>query len=221
MFIVEGNIGAGKSTFLKLLQEHLSYTTVVFEPIHNWQSNQEGQSLLTSFYQEPHRWAYTMETLAMACRVNEHLKEQQHTHPFRIIERSIYSGHYCFAYNDYQSGFLTELEWTLYTTWFNFLIPNQCTPPRGFIYLKVSPTIAHTRIKKRQRSGESTIPLEYLEQIDKRHDQFLIEKTGILPSLQNIPVLLLDCNEEFENNPELLKKHIQAVAEFMQSSLSL
>ncbi|MBA3954405.1 deoxynucleoside kinase [Candidatus Dependentiae bacterium] len=219
MFIVEGNIGAGKSTFLKLIQEHLSYVAVVFEPIHNWQSNQEGQSLLSSFYQQPQRWAYSMETLAMACRVTEHLKEQQHTSPFRLIERSIYSGHYCFAYNDYQSGFLTQLEWTMYNSWFNFLIPNHCTPPRGFIYLKVAPEVASARIQKRKRSGESGIPLEYLQQIDTCHEQFLVEKAGILPSLQKIPVLILDCNEEFEKDPELLKKHIQAVAEFMQATL--
>jgi deoxyadenosine/deoxycytidine kinase len=220
MYIVEGNIGAGKSTFLKLVQTHLAHINVVFEPIHNWQNNQDGKSLLTSFYQSPHRWAYTMETLAMACRVTEHLKEQQHTNPFRLIERSIYSGHYCFAYNDYQSGFLTDLEWNMYSSWFNFLIPNHCVPPRGFIYLKVTPEVAHARIQKRSRSGESAIPLEYLQQISMRHDQFLVNKIGILPNLQQVPVLILDCNEEFEDNQALLQSHLQALEEFIQTTLS-
>lgn len=76
MYIVEGNIGAGKSTFLKLISKRLSHITVVFEPLHNWQNKVYGQSVLANFYKDPRRWAYTMETLAMACRVQEHLREQ-------------------------------------------------------------------------------------------------------------------------------------------------
>jgi len=33
MYIVEGNIGAGKSTFLKLLSQHVPQVTVVQEPV--------------------------------------------------------------------------------------------------------------------------------------------------------------------------------------------
>ena len=76
MYIVEGNIGAGKSTFLRLIQAQLPQVSVVFEPLHNWQSQVYGQSILSQFYNDPHRWAYTMETLAMACRVQEHIQEQ-------------------------------------------------------------------------------------------------------------------------------------------------
>jgi deoxyadenosine/deoxycytidine kinase len=217
MYIVEGNIGTGKSTFLKLVAQHLPHISVILEPRHHWQSD-DGESLLGNFYQDPHRWAYTMETLAMICRVREHVAEQQHLAPNRIMERSIYSGHYCFAQNDFDNGFMTPVEWFAYNQWFNFLVPNKCKPPLGFIYLKTDPEVSYERIKKRNRGSETGISLDYLKQIDACHNKFLIEKDGILPSLKNVPVLTLACNTEFETDQQTLSKHLQLLTSFLQET---
>ena len=215
MYIVEGTIGVGKSTFLKLIGLALSELTIVYEPLHNWQSNKKGESLLTNFYTDPKRWAYTMETLIMMSRVKEHIKEQETSSHIKLMERSIYSGHYCFTYNSYLQGFLTKLEWETYLAWFNFLIPQKCIIPRGFIYLRVDPKIALERIKKRNRSGEETIPLEYLEQLDARHTDFLIDKRNLLPTLAEVPVLILDCNKDFEENSQEFLEHKEKVKQFI------
>jgi len=130
MYIVEGNIGAGKSTFLTFLEQQLTNTSVILEPVYDWQNKVYGQSLLANFYQDPQRWAYTFETLTMMCRTKEHLAQQEQTEPNRIFERSLYSGHYCFAKNSFESGFMTPLEWELYANWFSFLIPTKCQPPK-------------------------------------------------------------------------------------------
>lgn len=215
MYIVEGNIGAGKSTFLKLISYYTSLITVALEPINTWQSNVYGQSILANFYQKPQRWAYTMETFALMCRVREHLKEQQHPNPLRIIERSIYSGHYVFSYNSYQTGLMNDIEWKLYNTWFNHLIPNACLPPRGFIYLRTDPSIAYERIKKRNRIAEKNITFAYLKQIHQQHEKFLIERSGLLDGLKQVPILLLDCNKDFEENDTVRHEHFEKVQEFM------
>ena len=217
MYFVEGPIGAGKTTFLRLIKEKLPELAVVFEPLHSWDSNQYGESLLSHFYQDPQRWAYTMETLAMACRVQEHLKEQQNPNPFRLMERSIYSGHYIFATNGYQNGFFTELEWQVYLQWFNFLIAGRCKSPQGFIYLKVEPEIAYERIKKRNREAEKTITLEYIQQIHKCHEDFLVHKKGLLEELKDVPVLILDCNDEFEADTEKFSSHAGQVSKFVNA----
>ena len=215
MYIIEGTIGAGKSTFLKLIAPFFPEMAIVYEPLHAWQNNTESPSLLEHFYREPQRWAYTMETLIMISRVQEHLKEQNNSSCIKLMERSIYSGHYCFTYNSYQQGFLTELEWNIYLAWFNFLIPQKCRAPRGFIYLQVDPEIAHGRIKKRSRKGEDAIPLEYLKQLDKRHTDFLIHKNNILPELMTVPVLVLNCNKEFEADSQEFLGHVEKVRSFM------
>lgn len=216
MYIVEGNIGAGKTTFLKLIQERLPEIAVVFEPLHSWHSQIYGQSILSNFYDDPHRWAYTMETLAMACRVREHLIEQQNPNPFRLLERSIYSGHYVFATNDYHEGFLSELEWQVYLQWFNFLVTGKCMPPQGFVYLRTDPEIAYERIKKRDRSAEKTISLAYIQKIHECHEDFLVNKKGLVADLLNVPVLILDCNKEFEADQVEFAEHAEKVSSFVQ-----
>lgn len=216
MYIVEGTIGAGKSTFLKLVEQSLPEISVVYEPVNSWQSEEHGNSLLTQFYQKPSRWAYSMETFAMACRVQEHVKEQLNPNKLRLMERSIYSGHYCFTYNGYKQGFFTELEWQIYLAWFNFLIPGKCSAPAGFIYLKVDPEIAYSRIQKRGRSGEEGITLDYLKQMEERHEEFLIAKNNVLFELLPVPVLVLDCNNEFEADSTQFAHHVDKLKLFMR-----
>lgn len=218
MYILEGNIGAGKSTFLKLVEQHLTNTSVCLEPVDSWQSQIYGQSLLTNFYENPKRWAYTLENLAMICRVREHISEQSSSIPNRIVERSIYSGHYCFARNSYLQGFMTAAEWEAYDQWFAFLVQKKCAAPKGFIYLNVHPDVAYERIKKRNRLAEKTLTLKYLKQIDAQHQKFLIEKEHILPALKNVPVLILDCNKEFEADPVMLAEHLARVQEFLRTT---
>jgi len=219
MFIVEGNIGAGKSTFLTLVQQALPHISIAQEPVNNWQQQVAGNSLLQQFYEDPHRWAYTLETYTMTCRVLDHLREQQTTTCIKLMERSIYSGHYCFAKNGYHSGVLSELEWVVYKKWFDFLIPGKCSKPKGFIYLQTDPIIAHQRMLKRSRSAESSVSFEYLQQIHSSHEDFLIHKKEVHPELHDVPVLVLDCNEEFEHNSEVFNAHLKSIEAFMFKAL--
>ena len=66
-FVVEGNIGAGKSTFLKVINTFLN-AQVVFEPHEKWQ-NVAGENLLDRFYADTQRWAYTFQTYAFITRI--------------------------------------------------------------------------------------------------------------------------------------------------------
>lgn len=77
MYILEGNIGSGKSTFLRLLNSYIPTIKTYTEPVTNWQKSMYGQSILTNFYEDTHRWAYTFESLTMICRVQDHLSEQK------------------------------------------------------------------------------------------------------------------------------------------------
>jgi deoxyadenosine/deoxycytidine kinase len=215
MYIVEGNIGAGKSTFLKVMHQHLAQVKVVLEPLASWDSREHGGSLLENFIQDSHRWSYTMETFAMMCRVREHVYHQERNETDLLVERSIYSGHYVFSVNGYQQGFMTQQEWVMYLHYFNYLIPNMCRPPRGFIYLRTDPDIAYARIQKRARASERMITADYLQQIHERHEDFLIHKQGLLSDVLSVPVLVLDCNKEFEHDEQHAQYLSELVLQFM------
>lgn len=222
MFILEGNIGAGKTTLLTQIKLHaqkelLQPIEVVFEPVNSWHKQDAGQSLLSNFYTDIPRWAYTLETYAMACRVREHIAEQQQSNPFRLIERSIYSGHYCFAYNSYHGGGMSSIEWAMYSQWYNFLLRNKCKAPMGFIYLKSTPEVCLERIHKRNRTGECNITLDYLKRIDERHNEFLLNKNGVTTDLKQVPVLTLDGNQPFATDEELFKNYHICINSFMQN----
>jgi len=214
MFILEGNIGAGKSTLLKLIKEQLPHISVALEPVDDWQKQIYGQSLLTNFYQNSKRWAYTFETFTMMNRAKEHIALHAHN-TLQIIERSVYSGYYCFARNSYEQGFLSPLEWKLYLEWYEWLVAQKCKAPQGFIYLRVDPQIAYERIRKRNRYAEKTMPLSYLKQIHNKHEDFLITQATVAEQLKSVPILMLDCNEEFVDNPVLLQKKFEQIQEFM------
>lgn len=220
MFLLEGNIGVGKSTFLKLLQEGCPEVPVLQEPVDTWSGQTLGQSLLGNFYKEPHRWAYTIETLAMISRVKNHLQDQDQYHPFCIMERSVYSGHYVFARNDYANGYLSDIEWGIYSGWVDFLVHGYCRPPSGFIYLRAEPDVCFNRIRKRNRRGEESMSLDYVKQIGFWHDNFLIQKQDVVPNLKTVPVLVLDANSEFIFDPVVTQNYIEQVRNFLNITYS-
>jgi deoxyadenosine/deoxycytidine kinase len=218
MYIVEGNIGVGKSTFLKVVQEQDRTIDIVLEPVDNWAQQRYGQSLLESFYNTPERWAFTLETLAMICRARDHLREQTHHNPRRMVERSIYSGHYVFAHNDREQGYLNDAEWYVYMQWVQFLLEKECNPPRGFIYLQASPETCFERAIQRNRSSESGLTLDYMRHIHDRHERFLLNKEGVFKDIATVPVLTLNCEEEFVNNPRQMARHLEMLNDFFQST---
>lgn len=215
MYILEGNIGAGKSTFLRLIEKHCKDISVVQEPQENWCSPTEGGSLFERFYHEPKRWAYTIETLIMTCRVRDHLQAQVDTNPNRLMERSVYSGHYCFAQNGFESGYFTDLEWYAYSKLLDFMVKEQCRLPLGFIYLQTNPETCFERIKIRNRVGEQSISLDYLTKIHNLHEKFLVDHVDVFEALKYVPVLVLDGNFNFIKDSKYFEILVDKIREFM------
>jgi deoxyadenosine/deoxycytidine kinase len=219
MYALEGNIGVGKSTFLNLIKRYCSEIEIAQEPVKNWINNQGSKSLLEVFYSETNRWAYTMETFTMVSRSFDYLEKQAIKKANLIMERSVFSGHYCFAKNDFENGYLDEIEWEVYLKWVDFFLFQNCKPPSGFIYLRADPEVCFERMKVRNRKGEETVSLEYLKQIHKQHEKLLIEKDGLHSSIAAVPVLTLDCSKEFESNLDLLQCHINQLRNFLKQGV--
>lgn len=194
---------------------------MVYEPHRLWQDVQ-GENLLEAFYKDPKRWAYIFQTYAFLTRIKAH---EEHTkinsNPFQIVERSVYSDRYCFAQNAYELGLMTQLEWNMYLEWSNWLIETRVTPPSGFIYLQTDPSICYARLVKRDRHEEAEVSLEYLEALHQKHESAFVLKQACLPDITNVPVLILKCNEDFEENKNLQKEYMRQIVEFLDAHYAI
>ena len=57
VFSIEGNIGAGKSTILRLISASFNDVEFIEEPVKEWQ-NLGGENLLDAFYKDPKRYLH-------------------------------------------------------------------------------------------------------------------------------------------------------------------
>ncbi len=213
---LEGNIGAGKSTFLKILADHLPIKAV-YEPTDKWQHVTDGDNLLDLFYKDTKRWAYTFQSYAFISRIKtqlDSLKESPAGEP-QVVERSVYCDRLCFAKNCFESGTMSRLEWEIYKEWFTWLVDHYAMRPTGLIYLRTSADKCFERLKKRSRSEEAGIPIEYLQTLHTKHEDWLVEGKELPEDLSGIPVLVLDCNKEFEDDAVYSAKLVAQVSEFI------
>ena len=214
-FIIEGNIGAGKSTFLQFVANDLPIKPI-FEPHHKWQNVGGKYNLLELFYKDTPRWAYTFQSYAFITRI---MAQQEVATQFptsiQVLERSVYSDRYCFAKNAYENGNMTALEWKLYQEWFSWLVDSYVPRPAGFIYLKTRPEVCFKRLIKRSRHEEVGVSLAYLQQLHDKHENWLVRKESIDVQLAKTPVLVLDCNKEFESDKKFCDALIAKVSDFV------
>ncbi|GIL56514.1 hypothetical protein Vafri_11863, partial [Volvox africanus] len=177
---VEGNISAGKSTFLSILKRHLLTDkgfSFVKEPIEQWQ-NVGGSSvnLLDLFYRNPARMAYTFQNFVFLTRVLQERETYGNTNKARILERSVFSDRMVFVRAVHASCDLADHELAIYDAWFGPILASLPTlVPNGLIYLRASPETCMARLKKRARSEEGGIPIAYLQCLHANHEDWLLD----------------------------------------------
>ncbi|CAN2390380.1 Deoxycytidine kinase-like [Pristimantis euphronides] len=173
---IEGNIAAGKSTFVRILEKANDEWEVVPEPIAKWCnmqapendfqelsiSQKSGGNLLQMLYDKPTRWAYTFQTYACLSRVRAQLnpvspKLREAEHPVQFFERSVYSDLYIFASSLFVAGNINETEWAVYQDWHMWLLHQfQCeTELDGIVYLRATPEKCMSRLHSRGRERKN------------------------------------------------------------------
>jgi deoxynucleoside kinase len=174
--VVEGNIGSGKTTFLKRFKN----VSTLPEPVEKWR---EGYNLLDLFYKDPKRWAYTFQSKILLTLLENHDVSGP-----KIMERSVFSGMYCFAKYLLESGHLHPAEYSLLSDWF---LRNP-VDVKTFIYLRTTPEVAFNRIQKRGRPEEKNISMDYIKAIHALHDNWLLHS--------NLNVIVVDADLDIEDN---------------------
>lgn len=184
VIIVEGIIGAGKTSFSKELAQMLGDETLYLqEP----DEENDANPYLKDFYGDQARWAYTMQTHLLQERFKMHLHAQWHamtTGAYSVLDRS-YFGDTAFARLQLSTGAMTQREFDTYQSIYHamtssVLLPTVC------IHLLVSPSVAQKRIQRRMetqtgRTCENVIDIEYLEALVREEKQTVdaLESQGV------------------------------------------
>lgn len=201
-YIIEGNIGSGKTTLINKLKT-IQSCEVIEEPVDVWLSikDENDKNLLGLFYDDPNKYAYIFQSMVFTSRLKTLDKPQDKL--FRFSERSIWTDKYIFGKSCIESGKINHLESHCYNIWFNWLEDKFAPKPDGIIYVKTSPEKCLERIKTRSRSEEDSIPLDYLIDLHKRHDEWLC-------NWNKTPVLILNNDEDCDD----LEKFLDKIKEF-------
>lgn len=158
--MIEGNVGAGKSTLAKALHKRILNSKLFMEPV-------EENPYLQLFYKDPERWALEMQYFLFGARYKMHIEAIDYTwETFQtcIFDRSIY-GDAVFEENLYLSGLITETGHRSYRSFADVVLKGRGQlVPHMMIYLSVSPEECMRRIKgERKRDCEKGISLDYLK----------------------------------------------------------
>lgn len=206
-FSIEGTIGAGKSTMCRKLRERMPELNIIEEPVHKW----VDVGILNAFYNDPKRYAYTFQTFTFLTRLEEVTSGADADTPgVRIVERSVFSDRYVFAETLHASGEISEMEWRMYEQWWTWATNESMRRignPAGFVYLRASPDVAHARMQKRSRGEEAGVPLEYIRNNVRAHDEWLAREN----------TLVIDVDEDFEDNPERFDEIVRQIQAFLSS----
>lgn len=225
---IDGNIGSGKSTILSKLKEHYSdNSNVLFvkEPVDDWEkiTDESGITMLEKFYLDQEKYSFSFQMMAYIsrlkilkdarkCIIDNYLTNIENTHYIIITERSLYTDKFVFAKMLYDSKKIEEVNYKIYLSWFDTFA--QEFPVNKIIYVKTEPEMCHTRILKRSRNGELIIPLKYLDNCSKYHDNMLDISSSDCFCDDH---LILDGNIDIYENKNQVNIWIQEIDNFINN----
>jgi len=185
---IEGNIGSGKTSLCELLAQQYPVQLILEEF--------DDNPFLPYFYQNPERFAFTVELFFMAER---HKQLSQIT-----LQKDLF---YVFTLADYSfwktlifaRKNLDEKEYRLFQRLFNVL--NATSPnPDLLIYLHRTPEKLLRNIHQRERNYEQNISANYLKTIQDSYFEFFYSQTSY-------PIVIVDIEDmDFISNPSHFKE---------------
>lgn len=163
---IAGNIGSGKTTLTKMLAHHYGWATK-FETV-------AQNPYLSDYYADIKRWSFAMEVFYLKQRFKDVLAIAKSEGDI-IQDRSIYEGVYIFAANNRDMGFIDQRDFQTYMDLFEQMM-GVVPMPRLMIYLRASVAHLSGNIARRGRDYERELPVGYLDNLNKRYDDFIYHK---------------------------------------------
>lgn len=198
--VIAGNIGAGKTTLVKILSEKLGFTPF-YEP-------HEENPYLADFYEDMKSWSYHSQVYFLTRRLKIHKELLQATGTV-VQDRSVYEDAQIFARNLYLQGDLSQRDYQVYQDLYQILV-SLLPMPGLIIYLRASVDTLMKRIACRGREYEAGISREYLGRLNELYEDWM-------GNFDQSPVLIINSDDlDLVSKPE----HVDQVVRWVQNKLS-
>ena len=186
--VIEGNIGAGKTSLASLLAEETG-SRLVLEAF-------SDNPFLAKFYEDPARYAFQLELSFLSERYYQIKTELGHPDLFGQPVISDYFLAKSFIFSKYN---LKDDEMKLFEKLFS-IINLQAPKPDLYVYLHLPVEKLLENIKLRGRSYEKHIQFDYLKEVQEGY-------FGFFKSQQEMKILLIDTSQiDFVNKVSDLKR---------------
>lgn len=183
---IAGNIGSGKTTLTTMLAKHYGWEAR-FEPV-------DYNPYLEDYYKDIPRWSFNLEVYFLKQRFRD-LLEIAHAGNTVIQDRTIYEGVYVFTANNKAMGNLSDRDFDTYMELFEQMM-TIVKYPDLMIYLKAEVPHLVQNIQRRGRNYEQTMPIDYLENLNTRYNEFIYDK-------YEGPKLVIDVDDmDFQHEPK-------------------
>ncbi|HPR32917.1 MAG TPA: deoxynucleoside kinase [Prolixibacteraceae bacterium] len=174
--VIEGNIGAGKTTLAEMISRDYNAQLVT--------ENFADNPFLEKFYRDPETHAFTLEMSFMAERYSQLMSELQNRNLFKDFAVADY---YFMKSLIFSSVTLGNDEYVLYRKFFD-IIYARLPRPDLYVYLHKSSANLKRLILKRGRSYEAEIGEAYLSNIAQAYFNYFRQQN-------EFPVVIVDTNE--------------------------
>ncbi len=190
--VIEGNIGAGKTSLASLLAEETG-SRLVLEAF-------SDNPFLAKFYEDPDRYAFQLELSFLSERYQQIKTELRHPDLFGQAVISDYYLAKSFIFSKYN---LKDDEMKLFEKLFS-IINLQAPKPDLYVYLHLPVEKLLENIKQRGRSYEKKIRYDYLKEVQEGY-------FGFFKSQQKMKILVIDSSNIDFVNRESDFQHLKKV----------
>lgn len=158
--VIEGNIGAGKTTLATKISEQFNARLILEHFADN--------PFLPKFYNDPEKYSFPLELSFLASRYKQLQEELVSQDLFRAFTVADY---YFMKSLVFAASTLNGDEYNLYRQIF-YIIYVSLPKPDMFVYLHLSPDRLLQNIEKRGRNYEKSITKDYLQKIQDSYFTF-------------------------------------------------
>jgi deoxyadenosine/deoxycytidine kinase len=174
--VLAGNIGAGKSTLVRMMCDRLGWEPY-YEPV-------TENPYLEDFYRDMKRWAFHSQVFFLTYRARAHRALMDVPRPV-VQDRSFYEDAEVFARALHRQGAMSDRDWDTYRGLYRTLT-SLLAPPDLVVYLRASVPTLQRRIAQRARAFEASISDAYLDGLNTLYEEwiggFSLAPTLVVPS---------------------------------------